>query len=129
MPLKTRSTRVSDHFVWGEFAMHDGTLPPPKLFAAARDLALRYLEPLRLAYGPTTIVSGYRSADHNRAVGGAPASRHVPANEPGVAAADIVCRHGTPRQWYQLLAELSPGGLGLYTGHVHVDNRRGVARW
>ena len=52
-------------------------------------------------------------------------------NLPGLkgAAADVRCARGTPRQWYAFLDRLDPGGLGLYVGHVHVDNRSGRARW
>ena len=123
------STRVSPHFRWGEFAQPDGALPPRALYVPVRDLCMRYLEPLRLAYGAVIVTSGYRSPAHNAAIGGAPASRHVPSSEPNVAAADVYCRSGTPREWYAALNRLGAGGLGLYLTHVHVDTRRLRARW
>jgi uncharacterized protein YcbK (DUF882 family) len=126
-----RSLKLTPHFAWGEFWQAGDREPPPELYVAYVDLARRFLEPLRLAFGVTTIASGYRTPEHNRAVGGAPASVHMGRTAPAPAvAADVVCRSGTPRLWYDALARLSPGGLGLYVTHVHVDNRRGpVARW
>lgn len=88
-----------------------------------------YLEPLRLALGPVMLTSSYRTMTQNAAVGGAPASRHVPDNEPGVAAADLYVPGTSPREVYAYLDRLGPGGLGLYPTHVHVDTRRRVARW
>lgn len=109
--------------------MDDGTLPPSSSFPAYKRLCEQYLEPLRRAYGPVIVHSGFRSAAYNATVGGAPASRHMPHVEPGAVAADVSCRSGTPREWYATLDELRPGGLGLYRTHVHVDSRGGRARW
>jgi hypothetical protein len=44
-------------------------------------------------------------------------------------AADVRCARGRPADWYELLDELAAGGLSRYADHVHVDNRRGHARW
>jgi uncharacterized protein YcbK (DUF882 family) len=123
--------KLSPHFQWGEFWLHAGQEPPAELYPAYVALCRLYLEPIRQAFGVTTIASGYRTPEHNRAVGGAPQSVHMGRpGPPPAAAADFYCRSGTPRQWYDALARLSPGGLGMYVTHVHVDNRRGpVARW
>jgi uncharacterized protein YcbK (DUF882 family) len=105
--------------------------PPAALYDAYVDLARLFLEPLRLAYGVTTVHSGWRSTAHNLAVAGAPRSLHLGRRGAELAvAADVSCRSGTPREWYAALERLHPGGLGLYPTHVHVDNRRGIpARW
>lgn len=124
-----RHTKLTEHFRWAEFGQRDGTLPPRTAFPAYRDLCARFLEPLRALYGPVSVVSGYRTRAHNASVGGAPASRHMPSVEPGAVAADIVCARGTPAEWHAALDRLNPGGLGLYAGHVHVDNRRVRSRW
>lgn len=121
--------KLSPHFRWREFAMPDGTLPPDAHWTALKRLCEKYLEPLRRAYGPVIVTSGYRSARHNHAVGGAPASRHVPGNEAGVAAADVYARSGSPREWARALDELGAGGVGTYATHVHVDTRAARARW
>lgn len=95
------------------------------------DLCLRFLEPVRRQFGPVRITSGFRTRSVNEQVGGAPLSFHRYDMGAGRGvAADFVARRGTPRAWLQLLQELGPGGLGLYTTFVHVDNRRGQpARW
>ena len=95
------------------------------LHALCRD----YLDPLRDAFGRTIVHSGCRSPAYNRRVGGAPGSFHLYGSHPGAAAADVSCERGTPAEWYRLLDRLGAGGLGLYAGHVHVDNRRVHARW
>lgn len=122
--------RPSAHFAWHEFRCRDGTPVPVWAHDDVARLCTRYLERLRAVYGPIIVISGYRTPEHNRAVGGAPASYHVCRHGRPGAAADIACRRGTPREWYMKLAELDPGGLGLYGEHVHVDNRDGPrARW
>jgi uncharacterized protein YcbK (DUF882 family) len=89
-----------------------------------------YLEPLRARYGPVTIISGYRTRRYNESVNGAPQSFHIYLLSRYGVAADIWCREGSARAWYRFLDGLKPGGLGAYTGHVHVDNRTGApARW
>jgi len=125
-----RSRKLSPHFSLGEF-YEAGHAPPVWIVPALEELCSLYLEPLRRAYGATTVHSGWRSQAHNAAVGGAPASFHMGRRTPTLAAAaDVSCRTGTPREWYAALLQLGPGGLGLYSTHVHVDNRPGQrARW
>lgn len=121
--------KLSAHFELSEFASHDGAPMPPAHARRLPWLCSRYLEPLRLVYGPVKILSGYRSPQHNRNVGGAPYSFHTHrAGRSGVAA-DVQCARGIPYDWYELLDELRPGGLGLYDSFVHVDTRTAKARW
>jgi zinc D-Ala-D-Ala carboxypeptidase len=122
--------RPGQFFSYAEFIGSGGCsgLSGPSRMAVTA-LCEAYLDPLRKRFGVTRIVSGCRSPGHNRAVGGAPNSMHMYGAHPGVAAADVVCARGRPADWYAFLEELRPGGLGLYTGHVHVDNRPGRARW
>lgn len=121
--------QLSDHFMLSEFAMRDGTLPPIGCIIALRRLCVEVLEPMRLWYGPCTVTSGYRTAAHNRAVGGAPASRHLYAEHHHDPAADVRFATGTPEKWAALAIRMKVGGVGLYRSHVHVDQRRVVARW
>lgn len=121
--------RLTEHFDSSEWDSRDG-VPCPRAYARqARKLCTKYLEPLRAAYGPVTVVSGFRSSKHNERVGGAPLSMHL--DRPGryVAAADVRCRRGSPAEWHELLDGLGVPGLGLYDTHVHVDNRPYRARW
>lgn len=121
--------RLTAHFDTREFDCHDGTKVPEHAIPDLRALCRELLEPLRSEYGPVRIVSGYRTRTHNSAVGGAPRSYHVYMRGRYGAAADVACSRGSPRAWYAYLERLSPGGLGRYSGHVHVDNRHGFARW
>jgi uncharacterized protein YcbK (DUF882 family) len=121
--------RLTEHFDSREFRSRDGAGVPLGHARELRDLCRDYLEPLREVYGPVTIVSGYRTATHNARVGGASESRHLAVPGRRGAAADIVCRRGSPREWYRWLDARGVGGLGFYPTFVHVDNRSGRARW
>lgn len=95
-----------------------------KLKADPKLLAL--LERIREILGlPLIINSGYRCPVHNKRVGGVPNSYHTQG-----LAADIRCPSMTADElWRQVrilalngyLPEL--GGLGRYTGRIHVDVR------
>lgn len=121
--------KLSAHFSLHEFDCHDGTPVPDHAVEELRRLCRHYLEPLRSAFGPVTVVSGYRTASYNRSVGGAPRSFHVYESARYGAAADVTAARGSPARWHALLERLDPGGLGRYPDHVHVDNRRRPARW
>ncbi len=79
---------------------------------------VRRLDMLRDELGsPIVITSGYRSPEHNRAVGGAARSRHVSGE-----AADIVAPGVSLNKVYELAKKyFGDGGIGIYDGHVHVD--------
>ena len=87
------------------------------------------LQCIREHFGkPVTITSGYRTAAHNRAVGGAVYSQHQYGR-----AADIRVS-GVPVEQLAAYAEtLLPGtgGIGRYPakGFVHVDVRKAKSRW
>lgn len=77
-----------------------------------------------------TVTSGYRSPQHNAAVGGASQSQHMQGR-----AVDVVVKGNAQRFGQLLLAGLCCknrciGGLGYYNGNkFHVDNRQAVAAW
>lgn len=109
---------LTQHFSRAEFDSHDGKRAAP----TARLLAM--LERLRLIAGdrPLTIVSGYRSPEHNKRVGGAPDSRHMHND-----AADI------PKGYARVADAERAGAVGIGDKDgwaVHVDVRPGPpARW
>lgn len=79
--------------------------------------ALDALEDMRRHYGqPLTIVSGYRSPEHNKEVGGAKASKHMEGT-----AFDISSRPS--QQEDMIAAALAAGfvGIGRYDHWIHVD--------
>ena len=102
-------TLLSRSFRAKEFACKDGTDP---LFVDSE--LVQVLQAIRDHFGaPVVITSGYRTAAHNRAVGGAVYSQH----QYGRAYAETLLP-GT-------------GGIGRYPakGFVHVDVRKAKSRW
>ena len=85
------------------------------------------LEKLRKRIGqPLVINSGYRTPEHNEAVGGAEGSLHKPGK-----AGDIAKVKGLSIDEMAVLAqEMGFDGIGKYNGRIHVDVREnGSARW
>lgn len=92
------------------------------------------LQAIREHFGkPITITSGYRTAAHNTAVGGAKSSQHLLGR-----AADIQVADTTVEAVAAYAESLMPdwGGVGRYPvkagrakGWVHVDTRPNKSRW
>lgn len=131
------ATRISPHLTWAELACHDARRTPyPIEWTVARGLVLaREFEAIRVAGGdqPLVVLSAYRTAEHNRAIGGARASQHVQGRAldlrppPGMSAARFLA--------LVLDVAAHPGsrirGVGAYERFVHVDVRESarLARW
>lgn len=92
---------------------------------ALHPAAMDKLQALRDAIGkPMRINSAYRSPEHNRAVGGAPASKHM------LGIAFDVSMAGHDRAAFKRHAErLGFNGIGDYLNFVHIDTRPERARW
>ena len=110
---------------WQELACKDGTPYPRHLAGQAKILGHEF-EELRQRLGgqPLTVLSAYRTPEHNARVGGAKNSQHCLGK-----ALDI----RTPRGWSppkmaaivkQMVNEGSKiRGLGIYPWGIHIDIR------
>ena len=121
---KEGGTRLSRNFTVREFACKDGSDP---VFVDSGLVAL--LQAVRDHFGkPVIIHSAFRTAAHNKAVGGAAYSQHLYGK-----AADIHISGVSTRQLADCAEALLPGtgGIGRYPekGFVHVDVRPDKSRW
>lgn len=108
-------TMLSKHFRTREFQTGNCN------FVIVSNMLLKVLDSLRDKIGePIYINSGYRTPEHNKAVGGALLSYH----QYGMAA-DIRAKTKSPKELYNLLNEMMKGwgGLELHDTFVHVDVR------
>jgi hypothetical protein len=118
----------SSHLSWDELACHDlSRTPYPFVWRQDRAVELAdAFETIRAACGhvPLRVLSGYRTPEHNRRVGGARASQHVEGR-----ALDLAPPKGwsVARFWgviRGLTEETWVNGLGRYPTFVHVDVRK-----
>ena len=123
------SRRLAPSFTVREFRCRDGS----DVVMIDESLVV-LLQCIREHFGkPITITSGYRTAAHNTAVGGAKSSQHLLGR-----AADIQVAGVSVEDVASYAEALMPdwGGVGRYPikpgrarGWVHVDTRPNKSRW
>lgn len=87
--------------------------------------SLDQLQALRSFIGkPFHINSGYRSPEHNAAVGGATNSMHLQGQ-----AFDISLSNLDRLELYEAAVEYGFNGIGQYPSFMHIDTRDYRARW
>ncbi|WP_243153072.1 D-Ala-D-Ala carboxypeptidase family metallohydrolase [Sporotomaculum syntrophicum] len=94
---------------------------------AGKPCLVQLLEQLREQLGdkPVVITSAYRCVAHNRAVGGARQSQHLPGN-----AADITVTGAAPGEWQPLLKRQAlPGWGSMPVLRMLMCGPGGKARW
>ncbi len=122
--------QLTKNFHIDEFRSKDGAQTPEELKYNLLELA-QNLQVLRdYLDEPILINSGYRSPDHNKAVGGVKNSFHTKG-----MAADIRTKTYSPTALSEMIEHLiaqgkmKQGGLGVYNSFVHYDIQGKKARW
>ncbi len=121
---------LTKNFNIDEFACRDGS-PVPDAHLEDVSLLAEQLQIIRDHLGlPVIVISGYRSPEYNKKIGGVKRSQHMLSKAadivvPGVESVEVW------RTIKKLIADGSilKGGLGLYETFVHYDIRGRNARW
>lgn len=118
-----RRRRPGRFYTWQEWEDASSARLTARDRRAIRTLCRQYMDPIRLRFGPTGIISAKRSPERNAAVGGASRSYHLYDLRPGHAACDFTCDDGSPHEWDQLLTELGASYTESAGDHAHADTR------
>lgn len=130
--LSQASDASTANFRITEFHCNDAARTPvPEAIRGNVQQVMEQLEILRAELGKSISVnSGYRTVEHNKAVGGESNSLHLCG-----MAADIKVDGTSPSTVHATIEKLiaagkmKQGGLGLYNTFVHYDIRGQKARW
>lgn len=125
-----KKVKLTKDFSKHEFDSKDGADMPPSVFFQINKLA-RNLQVLRDHFNARIVInSGFRSYQHNKAVGGASNSQHLYGK-----AADFVVDGQTPEEVYEAIEMLQAqgkmlqGGMRVYPTFLHYDTRGKRVRW
>lgn len=117
---KDGNKKLSANFKVKEFACKDGS---DKVLVDTE--LVKLLQKIRDHFNkPITITSGYRTATHNKKVGGTKNSYHLVG-----MASDIKVTGINPILVAMYAEKLNAGGIGVYSSFVHVDVRQKHYRW
>lgn len=124
--------KLSQNFTVAEFSKSQTALrlgidnePQGEHLEAAKALFENVIQPVRDHFGPTTINSGYRGPELNKAVGGSATSQHCKGEAcdievPGVANAEVAQWILDNLEFDQLILEFYTPGIPD-SGWVHVS--------
>lgn len=123
-------TKLTENFSLEEFACPECGNPTGEELENIKFLATQ-LQILREALGrPIKVISGWRSPNYNKRIGGAKESQHMYGR-----AADIKVVGMAPPEVHAAVLKLikegkiTQGGVGKYSTFVHYDTRGTAARW
>ena len=117
---KDGNKKLADNFKVKEFACKDGS---DKVLVDTELVEL--LQKIRNHFNTSVkITSGYRTATHNKKVGGTTNSYHLVG-----MASDIQVSGVHPVLVAMYAEKLNAGGIGVYPNFVHVDTRKKTSRW
>lgn len=112
--------QISRNFKLKEFQCKDGSE-----LVKLDEILLEKLQQLRDRTGKAVqVVSGYRTPEYNRKIGGAPRSQHMEGK-----AADIKIKGMTPAEVALLAEQIGFKGIGVYPTFTHVDVRANKSYW
>lgn len=117
---KVGKCKIARNFRVREFQCKDGT---DKVLID--DKLIDLLQKIRDHFAaPVTITSAYRTAAHNKAVGGSTYSKHMSGQ-----AADIKVSGVSPKEVARYCERIGVKGIGLYSSFTHVDTRSVKSYW
>jgi len=135
LAIGDRNPQLSPNFWLDEFHCRDGTPVPEASVEGLRSHTRRNLQPIRDFFdSPMVITSGYRTPEYNKGRG-VERSWHLYGTHGDQFATDFVVAGYTPAEIGMVLSGLirlgviDEGGIGVYQGFVHYDNRGWRARW